>query len=305
MQRPHEHFTKACRHPPNGWLNCRVVTNEPLQFLGRFRLEICLPRQHLKQHYTDRPDVGTHVHIPCLQAFRRRIWHRPKLVKCHAPRHGDGLRDAEVQNFNVALGGDPDVTGLNIPVDNAAMLPVIDHGAEGMGSGQNLQDIEGNRGGPPGLYRAPAHQFRKVFPFDVLHRNEEVAVEFPNLKYLGNAAAGLTLRQLVLQLGAAVLGSDNVEALLIRAKVNQLEADFTIQTRVVGQKDAPHPAASEFPADLVSPKDSRIQTGHGRAVLGRTTWGAGAGIATGGNSSSRIAFFAGRPPKKFSSSFSA
>lgn len=96
-------------------------------------MECALPGDHLVQHRAEGKEVGAHVERLAADLLWGHVADRPH----HGARIGDGMRDggghfrarrrhgageAEVQDLHVAIGRDEDVLGLEVAMDDAALV---------------------------------------------------------------------------------------------------------------------------------------------------------------------------------------
>ena len=98
-------------------------------------------RQHFVEHRTEREDVGAVVDRLAAHLLGRHVADRPKHGSGRRlrHRHGDGqraagirvridVREAEIQNLDPAVSGRDDVLGLEIAMDDAALVGGGDRG---------------------------------------------------------------------------------------------------------------------------------------------------------------------------------
>ena len=109
-----------------------------------------------------------------------------------------------------------------------------------------------------GSRRPSRDQLGKVLAFDVLHRDVEIPVAIADVEDLRDAPARLAFGELVLQNGAAALGGDNIDTVLIAARIDQLQADLPVQHRIVSEEDSAHTAAGELANDLIAAEEFRV-----------------------------------------------
>ena len=134
-----------------------------------------LAAQHFINDDGEAVDVRAPVELFAQQLFRRHIHggaeHEACLGQIIGAVVGDGLSDAEVEDFNViavaALAGDHDVVGLEVAVDDA----------ERVGGSQRLSNLISNVDNTINRQHAMVgDDARKRSSVDVFHRQKEQAV---------------------------------------------------------------------------------------------------------------------------------
>ena len=138
------------------------------------------------------------------------------------------------------------------------MRAAFDDGLEVVGFDEHVEDVERDSDRAFGRQRAARNELAKIFAFDVLHRDVEVAFALADIENLRHAAAGFALGELVLEGCAAALGGDDVQAVAVSARVDQLEADLAIEHGIVGEKHAAHAPAGELTNDLIAAEEFGI-----------------------------------------------
>ena len=91
------------------------------------------PRQHFIHHNAQRVQIGACIDVCALRLLRRDIMHRPQRLTRERILRGRDLRDAEIGDLHAAVLEDHDVVGLNVAVDDAAAVRVL----------QRLGDLRG------------------------------------------------------------------------------------------------------------------------------------------------------------------
>jgi len=222
-------------------------------------------REHLVEHRPEREQVGTLVDVPAVVRLGRHVARRAggssrlpdragRVVGAHAARVPLAPeRDAEVEDLDLAAGGEHEVLGLDVAVDHALRV----RGAQGFHTltRQPPERLERHR-----LAQALAQRP----PFHVLHHDEHVVAEVQHVMDRGDAVIAHLTR-------AARLGEDRVAHVgglrPVRAQV--LERHATAEQRVVREQDLAHAAAAEHTLDTKTPEQDAAGS------LGRAGSGSG------------------------------
>ena len=138
IQRAPQELTNVGRH---GFGDRRLLhdhrrQNLPHGFPGIERAA----RQHFREDYAEGPDVGAPVDGLALGLFRAHVPGRPHDHARQRPPHRQGgrgcrigrrrvrrerLGQAEVENFHATLGCDLDISGLQVAMDDAFIVRVL------------------------------------------------------------------------------------------------------------------------------------------------------------------------------------
>jgi len=223
----------------------------------RFPAEDRPSRQHLQQHHPEGPDVGAFVHRLAPRLLRRHVGggseddtgqggpvRERRRLRVGTSRGGPalalvGLGQAEVEQLDRAIARDLDVGGLEVPVDDAVLVRVLECLGDLAGHLQGVVDWECPPGQAIGQGRAlhelhdegprPARLLETVHRCDVgvVERSEE-----PRLALESGQAIGV---------GRDLFGQD-------------LERHRAAQLRVGGPVDLAHPAGPHRAGDLIRPE---------------------------------------------------
>jgi hypothetical protein len=164
------------------------------------------------------------------------------------------LGEAEVEQDDLALGGELDILGLDVAVEHGGLprVDVVEGGEELLGPGEDLVDGEG--GVAAGL------EGREVGAAEELHDEEAAGgvAEVVDDPGEGGVAEGGE------DLGLALEGL----GVLLGAAEHLLEGDRIAEAAVDGLVDGAHAAAPDQPDDLVALKQQRSGVEH-RVTTGR------------------------------------
>ena len=172
-----------------------------------------------------------------------------------------GLRQAEVGDLGDAVRVDQDVRRLDVAVDDAVLVGVVDRLADLPHEGEDLLDGDAGREGRPALRGGlllPIDVVAEVASLQVLHREEVAAVLLSDLVDLHDvgvleAGGGLGLaREAGDQLASIVLlGRGLVDPVV---ELEDLERHDAIEVALPGLVDDPHPPSGDLAEDLVLPE---------------------------------------------------
>ena len=96
-----------------------------------------LAGDQLVQHAAERVEVGPRRHLAAERLLRRHVGHRADDHAVHRqPRLLERDGEAEVADLGRAVGGEPDVAGLEVAVDDAVLVRVGEPAADA------LRDLE-------------------------------------------------------------------------------------------------------------------------------------------------------------------
>ena len=170
--------------------------------------------------------------------LRRQVLHRPQ----HRPglrdrRRREGAGDAEVGDLHLAVPGEEDVLGFDVPVHDLAVV----------GVGQHLADLGSDLPGARLGERAhPPQQRLEVLPLDELHHDEVDVFVAPGVVELDHAWMGQPGHGLGLALEAGH------EIFVVRILLPQhLDRDLAVVGQAAAAIDQGHPALAEVARDLV------------------------------------------------------
>ncbi len=219
--------------------------------------ERLLLRQELVEDDAEGKEVAPAVDHLARDLLRRHVVRRPEKLPGLGQARGLDLRDAEVGDLHRAVGGDDDVRGLHVAVDDAAPVRVI----EGLGGmGDDLRDPV------PRERLFLADQLLQVLSLDVLHGDEG------GLVLLAHVVHGDDVRVVE---GAGGLGFAEeplaelaLLEVVLRGRADRLERDEAADHRVLSEVDDAHRALAQLADDLV-PAESFRQTRERRPCFGR------------------------------------
>ena len=120
------------------------------------------PGQHLVQHHPGGVEVGTGVDGFALGLLGGEVGGGAEDRGCLGDRRrrvGDGAGDAEVHDLDLVVLGDHDIAGLDVAVDDARAVRVL----------ERLQDAVGVRNRTLGIQRAALDQLLQQPSLDELH----------------------------------------------------------------------------------------------------------------------------------------
>ena len=223
--------------------------------------------EQLVEDDAEREHVGARVHPRAGPLLRRHVaW------RAHRRRHRDldrrrlaqpGLatelllpREPEVEQLQVPAGGEHDVLGLEVAVDDAARVQ----------RREPLGHLHRQRQALRRRHRV-AHPRAQGRAAHVLHGDEERALVLPDVVDAGNAFVLHLRREPGLAQEAFAVG----RVLVVLRFVEHLERDAAAQQRVRRRVDRAHAAAPEALVDLVAPAGAPANAGGhvARGVPGR------------------------------------
>jgi hypothetical protein len=217
-------------------------------------LEGLLAGQDLVEDDAEREDVGAVVDVAGLDLLGSHVVRRPQQLSLHRQVRGVEPGDAEVGDLDLVVGGDQDVRRLDVAMDHAPRVGVV----EGLGDLRHQIADESRREGLGAL-----QQLLEVGPLDVLHGDEADAVgafvdhvvdgddvrvreDAGALRFAHEAAA--KLRQLV------VLGRE--------AGAKGLQRHQAADQRIARQVDDAHGPLADLLEDLVAAELLGFGRGH-------------------------------------------
>ena len=166
----------------------------------------------------------------------------------------EALGDAEVGEQHPAVGGDEDVAGLDVAVDEAGVVG----GVEGRRDAR--ADVDRQLGAEPGLH---VEQLAQALAVDELHDDGLAALVLEHVVdgddvRVGQAGDGDGL-------AAEALGDDGVGG---QARLEPLEGDLAVERDVGGQPHLGHPALGQPPLEPVAAGEHDRRLGARRARAG-------------------------------------
>ena len=186
----------------------------------------------------ERPDVATLVGRLAAKLFRRHVGKRPEQTAGLSLGGIHDARDPEVHDFDGAIGGDHDVSRLDIAMNHPAAVSVIECAA-------SLDEVAE-------LLRQGQRQTRRdhlfeAFPLQVLHGDKRRAVRFG--EFVDGDDIGMLQQSRGLGLAMEALEQIGV---IGNARGDGLDGDGPPNERVTGLEDDTHGSPAEFADDLVS-----------------------------------------------------
>jgi len=213
-------------------------------------------RQHLVQHHAESPDVGAPVHGLPARLLRRHVGGgakddagaRARVRQRRGLREIDGggpalrgfarpgLREAEIQHLDLAVGRQLDVRRFQVAVDDALLVGFL----------QGLGDLLGDLDGLPHGEGAAGEALREVLALDKLENQEPPPVVLLEAVDLGDVG--------VVEGGEeAGLALEASQALRVRREGpgKHLDRHLAAEGRVLGAVDLTHATGAEAPADAI------------------------------------------------------
>jgi hypothetical protein len=200
-----------------------------------------LARQHLVEHDAQREDVGAVVDLARARALLgrhvvRRAEQRVGLRGLRVAGRGDDeLREAEVGQLDTALDVHEHVLGLDVAVDDALVVRVL----------ERVADLGHDRQGLARREAALAHQPAQVRALDELHQQEPALARLAEI--VDAHDAGMVEPREQACLAQEALGEARVPG---RAGREDLERDVAVELPVPRAVDDPHAALADELADL-------------------------------------------------------
>ena len=211
--------------------------------------------EHLEKHRPERPDVCAAIGFEAAGLFRAHVARCPEHHAGLRKRDGvgtlrvvaDRLGETEVEDLDAAVGGQLDVSGLEIAMDDAALVRGV----------ECFEDLlrDGQRDG--GRHRPARDQHRQIVAADELH-NERAdrpgVLESVDLRDVRVIQRRERLR----------LADESLQAILVgdEALRQDLQGDIAIELRVPRLVDLAHAARSESGQDFVGAETSTRRECH-------------------------------------------
>ncbi len=201
-------------------------------------------RHELVQDRPERVDVGAHVHLLAPRLLGSHVGRRPE----HVARRRDlgpvePARQAEVRHERLSLGREEDVRGLEVPVDDAALVRVRDGARHLLDEEERALGRDAREGGVlPLLLRAPDDARERA-------TGREVHDDEPSAGGLAHVMDAHDVR--VVERGDRARLLDEAGDLMLGAALEELERDDLPERRVARAVDRPAAAPPEELEQLV------------------------------------------------------
>ena len=210
---------------------------------GRLAGEGRLAGQQLVDHHPQRVEVRTGVGRLAVDLFGRQVLDgaRHRAFGLADVGVGEGVSQSEVGNLHRAIRGDQDVLGLDVAVDDAVAVGMV----------QGCQHLEGDLGHLGRLQPAVLQQHRpEVRPPDELHDHEIRAVGGAPVVHVDDVGV-------VQHGGGPGLPAEAIDEAPVAGELlmQHLEGHFSRQHSVVSAVDLTHAAGGDAGDDLVSAVD--------------------------------------------------
>ena len=205
------------------------------------------------QQYAQSVEVRTPVDPFALRLLRRQVEDRPDDQALAGDTRGERERQPKIGQLGGAVGGENDILGLEVAVDDAQPVSV----------GQRLAQLAGN---DDGCLECGGRLLESRLPFRKLHHDVGQAVDFPGVVDGDDVGVMEARRHARLaQQALAILGRQVRFA-------DELEGDVPVEQLVVGVVDDRHPAAPELgpEAEAGVEEGAGLGTQWWRGVGGRT-----------------------------------
>ena len=216
--------------------------------------------QHLVEQHADCPEVGVGVDLAglgFLAPATRRCEGCAEVVARHFPAERQRFGDAKVENLDLVGPEEPDVSRLQVAVQQGVKPTPVDRRLQSVRGFEELAQLNRDADGALRRQRAGGENLREIPAVEIFHRDVEVAafgaVLVDDRHVLADAA------ELLVQLRAPALGLEYVVAVGVGADRNQLERDVAIVSAVGGEEHDGHAAASDLADDFVRPDANALE----------------------------------------------
>ncbi len=219
---------------------------------SRLGLEERATGEHLEEHHARRVEVGASIHGLAPGLFGREVLcsteNRTRL-RDRGGRVGDGSRDAEVHDLDLAGRGDHDVAGLDVAMHDARTVRVLEGGQDSFGDAGGLGDGQGTI----------ADELAQQPTLDVLH-DDEGHHRLAAGRIAHDLFAGVVdphdCRVRHARGSLRFMAEPRAEDRVVReARLEQLDRDATTELGIGGHVHVRHAAAPDEGTDLVAPGD--------------------------------------------------
>jgi hypothetical protein len=129
-------------------------------------------------------------------------------------------------------------------VNDSLELFAVNDGVESVHSRQHIANFDNNLDNSAEMQMTSLEDFGQVFPFDVLHVNTEMAIQFT--RFVDGDNAGVNGGELSLQQRAETFGFEGILRTQIRAVFDQLQCHLAILYGVARQVHIGHAASAQF-----------------------------------------------------------
>ena len=197
-------------------------------------------RQHLVQHDASRENIRPAVdRFAAAHLFRRHVRRAAQDVALACERRRLELRDAEVEQLDLAILEDEHVVRLDVAMDDSLFVRVTQTVAELRHHIELVVDGQRRLGVHPGAERRPL---------------EELHHDVRNVRFLGELEDRDDVP--VIELGGGACFTVEARAHLLgvfgEVRVHQLDRDLAVEHRVEPAVQHPHPALADAFKDLIA-----------------------------------------------------
>ncbi|MDH3943421.1 MAG: hypothetical protein OEV06_04945, partial [Anaerolineae bacterium] len=178
-------------------------------------------------------EISTLVNLSTHGLFGRHVEHGTNDGAVDGHSGGDGTGKTEIHEFDSAVGIDHEIFGLEITVDDALFVGMLEGGANLAGNGHDGVQVLGRL-------------LVKGISSDQLHDNEWSAIDFAGIENGDNIG--------VIELGNE-LGFMEKAGLALGAKLEvgeDLDSDVAVEGLIMGAIDGAHATLAELGLDLVA-----------------------------------------------------
>ena len=221
-------------------------------------------RRQLVEDDAQAEEVGASVEVLAQGLLGAHVGHRAHHDPGLGPRLRDLLavekaravpvppREAEVQHLDLALRRHDRVRGLDVPVNDAPRVGLLE------GGGHLRPDLDD----PVHVERAARHELAQVLSLDVLHRDEVRAVLLAHVVHVGDVrvAEGRSRARLALEALAVPLVHGQLRG-------QDLHGHGAVEPRVARAVDLAHASGAEGSFDLVRPESVPGRQCHGTPLF--------------------------------------
>jgi hypothetical protein len=219
--------------------------------------------QHLVEDHAHRPQIRMGVDVRGVQPLGRKIRKTAVGIARQLARQRQRLRDAEVEQLDLAAAVDPYVLRRDVAVDDRRHRFAIEIHLEGVRVGETLADLPGDVGGDFRAERPAREDFGQVLTIHELHGHVEASIE--DAIFVDARNSGIARTEPLLQPRTSLLRLEDLARLGIVAPLDEAQRDETIRAHFFGEIDVRHAAAPELRVQPVLPErrpDRRLSSDH-------------------------------------------